>query len=288
MNIINIGKNTGPVGQFNNPHLSVNSLALSKAKKARLRRHKLLASSLVTAFALLAISLVASPTKTTSVSTAILGKQQTNNNQAQGNALSSTNSQPDNKTCTPAKSYTKPREPQALSWSNQVNLSETVTSHYKVYGDTTEQIASQIYSCTPVQHNKRKYAASTDYAINWAIQYTRVVHTNQCTVSSAGVGLSIAMVYPAWSNSGTADSTTKKEWKDFITHLEEHEEEHKAINIHHANRLLSSLRNLPTTDCDSIQQLANTTATSVVKQLDKQNIEFDKVTNHGATQGAKL
>ena len=207
-----------------------------------------------------------------------------------GTAVSSTNTDPNSrKNCTPTKSYAKPSTPTADSRSNSVNQSQTIISYYKVYGKTPNEISNQIYSCTPVTSNGKKFAASTNYAINWSILYSPVKNSqSHCRVISAGVGLSISKVFPAWEATTNTSASTKNTWNAFIANLKQHENEHQAINQMYATKLLNELNKLAPTNCNTISDVAKVKAQSVIASLDAANIRLDATTDHGATDGAKL
>lgn len=207
-----------------------------------------------------------------------------------GTAVSSTSTDPSAaKNCTPAKSYLKPAKPVANSRSNSVISAQTIVSSYKVYGNSTNQINNQIFSCTPVQIGGNKFAASTDYAITWSVAYVTVSsNPGMCRVSSAGVGLNMSMVFPSWQPSKSASKQTKQQWNSFIAELKSHESEHAQINQRYANKVLAKLKNLPATSCSSIASQANAKANAVVNSMDSANKNLDSHTNHGANTGARL
>lgn len=305
---------------FNNSHIgnkvsnntdgqsvSYSQMSLAKAKSQRSQR-KLkalfaLASvtfiSLVFSLNLLSSSAASKTANTdkpnTNSATQLLAKltnasSDKSGNKATGTAISSTNTSLDAvKNCTPARSYQKPSNPTVDSRSNQVISAATITTSYQVYGNSSEQINNQIFSCTPVLSNGKRFAASTDYSISWSIAYRTISgNPGMCKVSSAGVGLNQSMVFPSWKASSNAPSKTKQQWKSFISNLEDHEQEHAEINRQYANRILSELRNLPATNCGNISHVANSRANGLVKSMDKANRDLDSHTHHGATTGASL
>lgn len=212
---------------------------------------------------------------------------QTDSRKANGTAVSSTSTDSAVKNCTPSKSYLKPAQPIASSKSNSVISKPMVSSNYAVYGNNSEQINNQIYSCTPVLSDGQRFAASTDYAISWSISY-KVQANGICKVTSAGVALNQSMVFPDWKASANTSAQTKKQWHSFITNLKAHETEHAQINHKYANKILGELRSLPATNCATISAEANARANSLVKSMNAANNSLDSHTNHGESTGAQL
>ena len=158
---------------------------------------------------------------------------------------------------------------------------------YALYGTDVATIRSQMLACSPVTKDGQRFAASTEYAMNWS--YTIVGNgTGVCSVQNVRVGVAVSQTYPSWQSANQAPASTQAEWNRFITNLHTHEDGHTNLDIEYAERLLQSLQNLPAESCASIATTANTIALSIIAQLDQANEAYDQTTGHGTTQGAVL
>jgi len=163
----------------------------------------------------------------------------------------------------------------------------TKTTQYTVFGNTTSQISNQIRACSPVLLGGNRFAASTDYVINWAFQY-QTTENGLCKITNANVGINIAKILPSWQPSNGATVGTQNAWNSFISNLDNHEEGHVRLDRQYANQILSMLQNYPETSCETIQVAANDRANALISQLDQANKLYDQTTGHGTTQGASL
>jgi predicted secreted Zn-dependent protease len=158
--------------------------------------------------------------------------------------------------------------------------------YYTVYGTTAGQINNQIFTCTPVGLLEGRFAASTDYAINWAYSFSSN-QTGQCQVTQASVSLATAITLPNWQ-AGFGNVQLQNQWNAFVSHLTTHENGHIQFAQQYAAQILNDLQNFPPTDCATITQAVDSKAHSELAALDQANEAYDATTNHGATQGAIL
>lgn len=189
--------------------------------------------------------------------------------------------------CTPSGLSTNAAIPLLNPSANGITDTGTKTSYYAVFGNTKSQIAGQIHACSPVVSSGTRYAASTDYVINWTFKFQGDDNDN-CRITTANVGISIGKILPSWQSTPTTSTDTQVAWNAFITNLSRHEEGHASLDRQYASQILSTLQSLPSTSCTSIQAEANARAKAIIVQLDQANEQYDAVTQHGTTQGATL
>lgn len=168
-----------------------------------------------------------------------------------------------------------------------VTVSPTVQAMYTVYGTTQTQISAQMYSCSPVIEGRSRFAASTDYALNWSFVIQGNT-TGMCSISDVRIGLAIAQTYPEWQPSVGTSASVSAAWQRFSANLHSHEDGHANLNLLYANQLLTTLQSIPATDCTTIKVDANAQADALVSRLNLAHHDYDHTTNHGATQGAVL
>lgn len=189
--------------------------------------------------------------------------------------------------CTPVVSRQTPSAPAIVASQPGLHQLTISSTSYTVYGMSTGQINGQIYTCSPVRSGTERFAASTDYAINWTFSF-QSDGKGQCVIKGASVGLNIIQVFPAWQAvPGTQASLTGK-WQTFITNLHTHEAGHAALDASGATTILQDLQNFPATNCDTLDQQANAKAQQDIYLLEQANTAYDAANGHGATQGAIL
>jgi predicted secreted Zn-dependent protease len=189
--------------------------------------------------------------------------------------------------CKAGNSFSAPVAPQAST--DRPGFSESATSQqtYTVYGNSAADISSQVYRCTPVQTDEGRFAASTDYSINWAYNFV-TDDAGLCRVNAASVTLATSQVLPTWQTTKGTPASAAKAWQDFNTHLLEHENGHLSLDRQYANKLLRDLQNTPAADCAVIGAKAQASIHSNLGALKQANQDYDANTGHGVSQGATL
>jgi predicted secreted Zn-dependent protease len=176
-----------------------------------------------------------------------------------------------------------------LASTDRPGFSESATSRqtYAVYGNSAADISAQVYRCTPVQTVGGRFAASTDYSINWAYNFV-VDDAGLCQVNAASVTLATSQVLPTWQSTKGTPASAAKAWQNFNTHLLEHENGHLSLDHQYAHKLLRDLQNTPATDCAVIGAKIQASLQSDLDALKQANQDYDAATGHGVSQGATL
>ena len=188
--------------------------------------------------------------------------------------------------CQPSN-YSGPSAPAAVASQPGLHQNILAPSYYTVYGNTTDQVRRQIAACSPANSGGERFAASTDYALNWAFDFASG-DDGLCRVTAASVALNVSVVYPSWQPSSGAAAGLDASWRKFITSLSAHENGHVQINQAGAAQLLAGLQGFPATSCDTIVAQVTAKATADIQAINQSNDRYDSNTGHGATQGAVL
>lgn len=212
-------------------------------------------------------------------------KPDTNAGGAQVKTTGATVSKPVPK-CVPLSTYTQPTAPSPNSGSTGLNQIPTQTITYDVFGNSIDQISNQIHSCSPVNHGGMRYAASTDYSINWSFKYIND-ESGLCKITDVYVGLHIIKVMPKWQPTASNPKLSKS-WNLFYAHLDSHENSHANLDRKYAEKILNELQNMAPSSCESINTTANARANALITELNRANNQYDSSTSHGSTEGANL
>jgi predicted secreted Zn-dependent protease len=171
--------------------------------------------------------------------------------------------------------------------ASDVILQSDSSNSYRVYGNSTSEIWSQINRCSPVRSGG-VFAADTSYRLDYVYRFM-VGADGQCRVASAAVGMHTSQVFPVWSPTSTTPDSTTARWNAFSTALHAHENGHVALDNSYAQKLYAALMaTQPTANCATLQANVNAAASNLQAQLDAANNAYDAATGHGRTQGAVL
>jgi predicted secreted Zn-dependent protease len=190
------------------------------------------------------------------------------------------------KACTPPQ-Y---KLPAALALSGRpagVSHVNDATAYYRVYGDTTAQIETQLRQCPALTRADSTFGAVTGGTLSWQYDWAST-SAGTCTISTVRVGLHTNMLLPSWEPISTASTGLAARWDHLITNLAHHEEGHIDLYQQHAQQLVHNLQSLPATDCANIAAQAEATATAIIAAMTAANSTYDVHTHHGVSQGATL
>jgi predicted secreted Zn-dependent protease len=158
---------------------------------------------------------------------------------------------------------------------------------YRVYGNSTSEIWSQINRCSPVRSGG-VFAGDTSYQLNYVYRFG-VGSDGLCRVVSAAVSIHVAQVFPTWSPANGTPSSVINAWNSFSNGLHSHENGHVSIDNSYAQQMYAAMiSSQPSASCSSLQAGVNATVGSLQSKLDAANETYDASTGHGRTQGAVL
>lgn len=192
--------------------------------------------------------------------------------------------------CNPDTSYQTPGSITPTSPGLQQVIDAPST--YTVYGNSPSQVMNQIDDCTPVHSSGSNgspgnYAASTAYNISWQLNYNTNA-SGQCVPANVEVTLHINQVFPQWQATAGVQPGLTSAWQTYIAKLQTYEQGHVQLDDQAAAAVLSDLQNLPATDCETINQLANTTANNDITTYQNANLNYDLINAFGLKQDVVL
>ena len=159
------------------------------------------------------------------------------------------------------------------------------THYYDIQDSSSTQLRSQLNQLGIVDPNTGdRFDAYTRWQVRWSYNYLPI--GNQCQITNPKVNIDVTFTMPRWNNSANASVELKKRWNRYITALQTHEDGHKNHGINAGKDVLQTLTNLITPSCQQISNVANQKGQEVIKQYNLKDIEYDRLTNHGLTQGA--
>jgi predicted secreted Zn-dependent protease len=157
------------------------------------------------------------------------------------------------------------------------------TIYYDVAGRTTGQLVDAMEHRAAL-HSPDGYWAGTRF--EWDAHWD--FHKNgKCRRTAVSVSVRTFMTLPRWSIPADPDPSVVTRWNGFMDALTLHEGGHIANGIRTGNEILLALEKVPRkATCKSLVSALRRAFERAKERGEARNIEYDRVTLHGRTQGA--
>ncbi|MGI0479967.1 DUF922 domain-containing Zn-dependent protease [Geminocystis sp. CENA526] len=163
-----------------------------------------------------------------------------------------------------------------------INIS---TNYYNVRGKTVPEIAQSLYNDSPIIYQGKKYHAYTSWNVKWNFNWYQ--YPRYCQITSVKTTVDVKYTLPKLITYASLSSAVKQKWDRYYKALIYHEEGHKNFGVNSALNIEKSILNMgKRNSCPQLEKDANIIANNVIKRSIEQEKEYDRITNHGATQGA--
>jgi predicted secreted Zn-dependent protease len=162
------------------------------------------------------------------------------------------------------------------------------TTYYDIVGTTTSELGEQIDALGPKDRvDHLDAAATTSWRIAYEWFYTE--SATGCAVKEVFVSAIIKYHFPRWENESGADDSTRQAWGRFMSALRTHEAGHAQHGEDGATEVEATLKSLPTQPtCEALKADVDAEADRIIKKYAALDIEYDRETKHGLTQGTYL
>jgi predicted secreted Zn-dependent protease len=138
--------------------------------------------------------------------------------------------------------------------------------------------------CKEIERYSKKSGLEEKNYIVFGYIYPRLTYETYYISTSKGWTLgqftvsALSKIYvPQWRSSGGASEGTKKDWRDFKEHVEDHENYHQQVLEKYAWKLLETMNNFgyyPSRD--ALESALTSKYDNYYDQLDKENEDFDE------------
>lgn len=160
-----------------------------------------------------------------------------------------------------------------------------ITNYYNVRGNTALEIAQSLYSQSPIIYQKKKYHGYTSWNVKWNFNWYQ--YPNYCQITTVKTTVNVKYTLPKLINYSSLSSPLKQKWDKYYRALINHEEGHKNFGVNSAHNIEKAILNMgKTNSCQQLEKDANIIGNNVIKSSIEQEKEYDRITNHGVTQGA--
>ncbi|WP_088891747.1 DUF922 domain-containing Zn-dependent protease [Leptolyngbya ohadii] len=157
---------------------------------------------------------------------------------------------------------------------------------YPIDGRTADELRSQMLEYSPVKDaSGNSFDALTHWHIQWNFRFNRT--RNSCSARAVNTRLDVTFTMPQWKAAQPISSALQSEWDEYMKALTLHEDGHKKNGVEAAQAVLQALKQLPPySNCRDLEKAAQQTADRIITAHNQRDIDYDRATGHGRTQGA--
>jgi predicted secreted Zn-dependent protease len=159
------------------------------------------------------------------------------------------------------------------------------TTHYKINGNSAQELRNQMSMLGPTDIATERYDASTHWYIKWQYHFEPV--GSQCHLTKIDVNVDVLYRFPEWPEDVSTNVSLRNHWNTYLQHLKIHEKGHAENGIEAARTIERALIDLPAMQsCDALVNTADNIAHKIIALHNTKDIHYEDETNHGETQGA--
>ena len=159
---------------------------------------------------------------------------------------------------------------------------------YEIAGLGSAALRREMSMKGPVSDgNGARYWAWADWNVAW--RYSYEASGFGCHITHVDVTVDVKVTTPRWRNMDAASGHMRAAWSRMYSALERHEERHASHGIaagHEIHTALSDMEPRPT--CDTLEKDANALGHRIVDKYSAKDVEYDRQTKHGFTEGVRL
>ena len=160
------------------------------------------------------------------------------------------------------------------------------TNYYSITGASLRDIRRSMDQSRPWKE-PANLSGLTEWRIDWRFELTPV--EGGCRCSSFTTTTTITNTLPRWTPPAGTPEELKSAWNRFFKALGEHEEGHSRLALAAVADLHKRIKELgPAPDCNGLRKRINDLAGRVIEENRQREKDYDRRTQHGATQGVAL
>lgn len=159
------------------------------------------------------------------------------------------------------------------------------TNYYHLYSFTQSGLRREMNEKGFRWTDGMTYDAFTSWYVQWRYNYD--TRYGNCALRDIEVSVDVEYTLPKWSVQFLGNKELRIKWIRYIDALKKHEDGHRDIGIGAAKRIEAALYKVGTRPrCDTLGAEANAIAYKILDDFRRKEIEYDRSTGHGRTQGA--
>lgn len=159
--------------------------------------------------------------------------------------------------------------------------------YYDIYGKTTRELRSQMDARNLCADKGITCDGRTDWFVRWNYQYRE--DSEGCSIDSVVVNVDTRIQMPRWADASNGGPALRAEWQRYAESLLLHENGHRDFGIEAGRKVENAILSTPPQNaCAALGETANRAGDSALKAVLDEEIEYDRSTEHGKTQGARF
>ena len=167
-----------------------------------------------------------------------------------------------------------------------VNISDQA-ERYAIEGSTPLELRRELNVKRPHTSDGRQFDGRTRWYVSWRYRYRKT--GSGCVIASVNTSLKVTITLPQWRDESSADRATRQRWARYLAALEQHEQGHRQNGVDAANEIDAAIATMPPAGtCDALGAEANVVGKSILQKYNQRDVDYDRDTRHGATQGARF
>lgn len=150
--------------------------------------------------------------------------------------------------------------------------------YYDIEGKTEEELRAQLDELGPVDSSGYKGDALAEWVVSWNWPG---YGTENCDLSEAEVSYTVKVVFPRWMPPEDASNNLVIKWFNYTYRLAKHEQGHVDYVVANYQIVGEAIKGAT---CET----AEAAAQAALEPLHEFDLDYDRQTGHGATQGARF
>lgn len=139
----------------------------------------------------------------------------------------------------------------------------------------------------PHGRDGRRYDGYTRWHVAWRYRYR--TQDGQCFIDRVATTVDVTFTMPQWANESSGGAELRRRWRQYLAALQQHESGHGRHGAEAAGEIDRGIAGLtPRASCESLGAAANALGHQVIRQYNQRDLDYDRTTDHGRTQGARF
>jgi len=161
------------------------------------------------------------------------------------------------------------------------------TKNYPVYGTNVATIRQSMTANSPIWHQGKKFDGFTRWYVRWRYYFNFVNGICRIDPRRVFVDIEVTFTMPQWQDERRSSPAVVNRWHRYISALQRHEDGHKEHGIKAGQEIFRTLSQFSIhSSCADMPAVANATARAIIARFYQADIDYDRRTGHGRTQGA--
>lgn len=175
---------------------------------------------------------------------------------------------------------------QGMKTSSEIDHERDVV-RYEFEADTLKAALENALNSSTAREGDATFMGYTWSDWEWRIKWREA--DGYCRLTDVTFDIDTTVTLPEWVDVDRASVQARQEWQRFMTALEGHEEGHVEINIKGVTDMKTAMLAMEkASTCDDLLAGAREISSDYGEQIKQAHLDYDRDTQHGATQGARL